>query len=94
LAKEGDVTANAKGERMKKVAALPEAIPSNESARGNDFLSLEQLAEMLGVSVGTIRNWRRRGLLPTIELPGARRIIFDRQSVRDALLRRQRGGAQ
>jgi excisionase family DNA binding protein len=57
------------------------------------FLSAEQLLQRLPISRGTLRNWIKAGKLPVIRLTG-RRLLFDWESVRTALLRRQRGGAQ
>jgi hypothetical protein len=56
------------------------------------FLSSDQLLKRLPISRGTLRNWCANGSLPYIKAGGARRILFDWPSVREALLRRQRGG--
>lgn len=57
------------------------------------FLDVEQLLKRLPISRGTLRNWMANGSIPYIKAQG-RRIIFDWPSVRESLLRRQRGGMQ
>jgi len=39
-------------------------------------LSLSQAAEKAGVSTRTIREWLRRGIIPTRRLPGTRKHII------------------
>lgn len=65
--------------------------PANEPPTGR-FLNAQQLAAQLGVSRRTLFNWRDRGLIPYIKLPGSRRVLFDADSVHDALHRQERGG--
>jgi len=55
------------------------------------FIDTDELLRRLPVSRGTIRNWRKSGRLPYICLAG-RRVLFDWESCRQALLRNQRGG--
>jgi len=55
------------------------------------FLSESQILPRLGVSRRTLGNWRSKGVIPYIRPPGSRRILFDWESVRNALLRRQIG---
>lgn len=66
----------------------PPSIPAEAG-----FKSESQILPLLGVSRRTLSSWRERGLIPFIRLPGSRRIIFDWESVRAALLRRQRDNA-
>ena len=55
---------------------------------GEKLLSIGQAAELLGVSVGTLRAWADKGLVHTIRLPsGYRR--FTRGAIDD--VRRQMG---
>ncbi len=56
------------------------------------FIDAAALAARLGVSVGTVRNWTNSGELPAIRLNCGRLIRYDWGSVRESLLRRQRGG--
>jgi predicted site-specific integrase-resolvase len=58
------------------------------------FLSEVQILPRLGVSRRTLANWRTRGLIPYIRPPGSRRILFDWESVRAALLRQQQGATE
>jgi predicted site-specific integrase-resolvase len=55
------------------------------------FLSEIQILPRLGVSRRTLANWRTRGLIPYVRLPGSRRILFDWDSVKAALMRQQNG---
>lgn len=41
-----------------------------------EMLLAEEVAEALHVSPTTIREWARRGRLPSIRLPGSRRVLF------------------
>jgi hypothetical protein len=56
------------------------------------FLSFEQLLPKLPVGERSARQWTRLGILPSIRLPGSRRVIYHWPSVERALLRLQRGG--
>ena len=69
--------------RMKKETQLA-ASPAQ-----NGFQTESQILALVGVSRRTLKNWRDRGLIPFVKLPGSRRILFDWESVRAALLRRQ-----
>ena len=60
-------------------------------AEQSGFLDAAALLERLPISRGTLRNWMANGSIPYIK-SGGRRILFDWPSVRDAMLRRQRGG--
>lgn len=57
------------------------------------FLDADALLQRVPFSRGTLRNRMKDGTIPFIRA-GGRRIIFDWPSVRDALLRMQRGGGQ
>jgi hypothetical protein len=59
---------------------------------GEGFLSFEQLLPKLPVGDRSAREWTRRGILPSIRLPGSRRVLYHWPSVERALLRLQRGG--
>jgi hypothetical protein len=61
---------------------------ANEELPG--FIDSPELAKRLGVSLGTLGNWRKAGL-PFIVTPG-RLIRYDWKTVRESFLRRQRGG--
>jgi predicted site-specific integrase-resolvase len=67
--------------------------PPTPPSKGG-FQSEEQIRPLLGVSRRTLKNWRDRGLIPYVKLPGSRRILFDWPSVQAAILRQQRGGEQ
>jgi len=54
------------------------------------LLTTEQLRQKLQVSRRTISNWRERGILPAIKLPGASLVRFHWGTVLASLIRRQR----
>jgi hypothetical protein len=55
------------------------------------FIDTLELARRLnGVSPGTISNWWKAGKIPWIKTPG-RLVLFDWESVKQSLLRTQRG---
>jgi predicted site-specific integrase-resolvase len=66
---------------------------ANQEAPPHDggFLSQSELLPRLGISRRTLANWRRRGLIPYVKLPGSRRLLFDWQNVKAALLRQEKG---
>lgn len=56
-----------RGARASATSAAP---PSTEAPRAHvDLLTVSEAAEMLRVSVGTIRNWIAAGSVPYIQLP-------------------------
>lgn len=59
------------------------AKPDNQSGPG-DLLKIGQVAEAFNVTVGTVRNWDREGLLRSIRTPGGQR-RFRRSDVDAAL---------
>jgi hypothetical protein len=76
------------------LAALPAALQHPAAAPHSaleGFLTLEQLRERLPLSERTIRGLAKKGLLPVVVLPKSRRLLFDWETVRNALLRHQRG---
>ena len=70
----------------------PGNVPVNRNGGPATFLSLEELLPRLPVCERSAREWTRRGLLPSIKLPGSRRVLYHWPSVERALLRLQRGG--
>lgn len=56
------------------------------------FLDFKQLCQRVPLSERTLREAIKRRQIPHIRLPGARRLLFDWETVRVALLRHQRGG--
>jgi predicted site-specific integrase-resolvase len=55
------------------------------------FLNESQILPRLGVSRRTLATWRCKGVIPYIRPPGGRRILFDWDSVKAALMRQQQG---
>jgi DNA-binding transcriptional MerR regulator len=63
----------------------PEGPPAREDSR---FISYADVAALIGVSVETVRNYVRRGLIPPPLRFSKRTLLFDRAAV-EAALRRQ-----
>jgi predicted site-specific integrase-resolvase len=66
---------------------LQQTVPPAQSG----FLSESQILPRLGVSRRTLANWRCKGVIPYIRPTGGRRILFDWDSVKAALMRQQKG---
>jgi len=78
-----------------KLAAIPavadEARPAVTSADGDrGFLTTSELQKIIPLSRRSIFEWRRKGILPSIQIGS--KILYHRESVIAALLRRQNGG--
>jgi hypothetical protein len=56
------------------------------------FLTNSQLQEILPLSRRSIFEWRRKGILPSIQVGS--KILYHRESVIAALLRQQHGGTE
>jgi hypothetical protein len=67
---------------------------SANQIRANTFISFGDLLPKLPIGERTARKWTRLGLIPSIRLPGSRRVFYHWPSVEVALLRLQRGGQQ
>ena len=72
-------------------AAAPEK-NSLPAANDTGFLDFKQLCERLPLGERTLREAIKRRQIPHVRLPGARRLLFDWENVRAALLRYQKGG--
>ena len=69
----------------------PHHTSGNDLPHGDrQFLTNSQLQEILPLSRRSIFEWRRKGILPSIQIGS--KIIYHRESVIAALLRRQDGG--
>jgi hypothetical protein len=66
----------------------PKATVKREFTMPDRPLTDEELATALGEKVYTINTWRRRGLIPHLDL-GYRTKRYDLESVKAALLKRQ-----
>jgi hypothetical protein len=76
-----------------KLAANPQPLPTPGNDlphRDRQFLTNRQLQEILPLSRRSIFEWRRKGILPAIQVGS--KILYHRESVIAALLRRQNGG--
>jgi hypothetical protein len=75
---------------------LSNIAPVGESAAASTrgFITEKQILPLVTVSPRTLANWRRRKLIPWISMPGSRRVLYDWDQVRAAILRQQRGGIQ
>jgi hypothetical protein len=79
----------------RQVVATTPAEPSGVGPQSEPkgFIHAPELSRRLGVSLGTISNWRKKeDGLPHIKPPGSRLILFDWDTVREWLLRMQHGG--
>ena len=63
-----------------------------ESDKDQAFIDEKQLLARLPVSRRTLFNWRVSGKIPHVKI--GRRNLFHWPSIEDALLRKQKGGAQ
>jgi hypothetical protein len=69
----------------------PQHTPGDNLPHGDrQFLTNSQLQEILPLSRRSIFEWRRKGILPSIQVGS--KILYHRDSVIAALLRQQRGG--
>jgi hypothetical protein len=73
------------------ITVRPELWPTTNP--GEEFVDAPAVSARLGVSLGTVRNWRLNGTLPYIQT-GGRAIRFFWPSVREAMLRRERRSKQ
>lgn len=77
-----------------QMIALNESGPgqsgAGETASRVGFLNEKQLLEKVPVSRRTLFSWRAQNKIPWIQMGG--RVLFDWESVRNALLRQQRNG--
>jgi hypothetical protein len=60
---------------------------SSATAETPGFISESQLLTKIPVCRRTLNSWRQKKLIPFIRLPGTRRLLYDFESVRAALLR-------
>ncbi len=56
------------------------------------LIEFQELLKRVPLSARTVRDAMRRGWIPHIRLPNARRILFDFDAVRTAFRRFERGG--
>jgi hypothetical protein len=68
------------------------ALPQEQSAPNPKFIDFAELSRQVPLCERSLREAIRRGRIPSIRLPGARRVMFHWDSVQEALLRLQRGG--
>lgn len=72
--------------------AVP-ALPQDQSAQLNGFIDFAVLQSRVPLCERALREAVRKGLIPSILLPGARKRLFHWPSVEAALRRHERGGA-
>jgi len=63
----------------RRLAAVPPAPPSAQPDLSR-WLTAEDVAAYLGVSIRTVRSWTAAGIIPHVRLPG-RLVRFDRNAV-------------
>ena len=80
------------GEQLLQISTAAPALRRAVHSRDTEIARrAAELLPRLRVSRRTLATWRSRGVIPFIRLPGSRRILFDWNSVRAALLRQQKG---
>ena len=67
------------------------ALPPEQSTLPTSFINFAELSRHVPLCERSLREAIRRGRIPSIRLPGARRVMFHWDSVQAALLRMQRG---
>ena len=81
--------------------AISEGVPGAQNRQAGSvhknaippgFVGFDALAAAVPLSARTLREQIKRGQIPTIRLPGGRRLLFHLPSVEKSLLRFQRGG--
>ena len=83
----------------KQLVAIPESATGNQMVAATapteptGFIDTTAFLKLVPVSRATLGNWMRDGKIPYIK-NGGRRVLFDWPTVREALLRKQRGGVE
>ena len=86
----GSVEALPTNKRKKVIHEIERSLqPSTRPSE--TFISFDELLPRLPVGARSAREWTRQGVIPSIRLPGSRRVLYHWPSVEQALLRRQRG---
>ena len=67
------------------------AVPRTEPTATNPFIDFQELHHRIPLCERGLRDAIRKGRIPSIRLPGGRRVVFHWESVQAALLRMQRG---
>ena len=88
--------ANTSGGPKASLAATSAApgMPPNQSAPSEIFIEFRELRRRIPLCERSLREAVRCGRIPSIRLPGARRVLFHWNSVQAALLRLQRGAQE
>ena len=84
-------TENISGNAAKVDAAI--ALPPIQNKLPTSFINFEELKRHVPLCERSLREAVRRGQIPSIRLPGGRRVVFHWDSVQAALLRMQCGEA-
>jgi excisionase family DNA binding protein len=77
---------------IQAIVGVPTTTKPDTAPAPLGFLDFKQLCERLPLGERTLRELIKRRLIPFVRLPGARRLLFDWDNVRAALLRHQQGG--
>lgn len=67
------------------------APPPEQGVPSPKFIDFAELSRHVPLCERSLREAIRRGRIPSIRLPGSRRVMFHWDSVQEALLRLQRG---
>ena len=66
---------------------------ADPASRENAFIDFKELLKRVPICDRSLREWTRRGKIPSIKLPHNRKYLYHWPSVQACLLRNQIGGA-
>ena len=49
--------------------------------QGKEYYTQTELAELFRVSAGTVKNWREKGYLPYLQMPGSTRVLYPCEAI-------------
>ena len=73
---------------------VEEILKTHHSAPVREIISFDDLVARLPQGPRTLREEIKKGRIPAIRLPGARRLMFDWENVQRSLRRFERGGIE
>lgn len=90
----GPITQNEAGDVEAVSEKLVKSLAPTKNPLPPNFTDFEGLMAAVPLGPRTLREEIKKGRIPTIRLPGGRRLLFHLPSVERALLRFQRGGIE
>jgi predicted site-specific integrase-resolvase len=64
---------------------------SDEFNNYEGFINEATLRELLPISRRTLHDWRSKGKIPFVRIPGTKRVLYHWKTIESALLRQQKG---